>query len=70
MDSPKTKGRTGNELSDELDRQFDKLIDGTLAPDAATAQAHHATVRLRIALGYVEHARARGEKPNVPFFAA
>lgn len=68
--SPRTKGRTGTELSLEVDKVIDGLIDKTVAPDLANTVAQSATVRLRIALGYVEYARARGEKPNLPFFAA
>ena len=67
---PRTKGRTGTELALALDQMIDGLIDKTVAPDLAGTVAQSANVKLRIALGYIEHARARGEKPNVPFFAA
>jgi hypothetical protein len=67
--SPRTKGRSGEELALELDKVIDGMNDKTIALDMAAIKAQVAGVELRIWLGHIEYARARGEKPELPFFA-
>lgn len=66
---PRTKGRNVVESMLYLDQVLDALDAGTISPDAANSKAQQANIKLRHALGQIEHARARGEKPNVAFFA-
>jgi hypothetical protein len=48
-----------------LEENLEALISGERTPAQASAVARNATVQLRHALGQMEYAKARGEKPHV-----